>query len=220
MSNYKNILLLGAGGHCLSVLDSLMELAWYDKIGVVDKNYSSENAGNCNPCLEKFMVGDDSDLPRLFSEGYTNAFITVGSIGNTSSRRKLYLLLKQIGYQMPNIIDCNGVVSKNASLGEGIYVGKNAVINAFSEVGNCAILNTSSTIEHECKIGDFVHIAPGCTLCGNVQVEEDTHIGAGSVIKQGIHIGKNTMIGMGSVVLGDIKSGVTAFGSPCKEVKS
>lgn len=217
MSNGKNILLLGAGGHCLSVFDSLMETALYDKIGIIDKtNRQTDNINGCD-YLKRYTIGDDDDLLRLFSEGYTHAFITVGSIGNTEIRKKLYCLLKQIGFHIPNIIDNTAVVSKNVKLGEGIYIGKNSVVNAFSEIGDCVILNTSCIIEHECKIGNFVHVAPGSILCGNVQIGEDTHIGAGSVVKQGIHIGLNTMIGMGSVVRKDVGSHAVAYGNPCKE---
>jgi len=35
-----------------------------------------------------------------------------------------------------------------------------------SEIGEYSIINTNSTIEHDCKIGDYVHIAPGVTMSG------------------------------------------------------
>ena len=219
MSNCKKLLLLGAGGHCISVLDSVMETSEYDNIGIVDKSVSRTDTGNVSAYLQTFILGDDNELPRLFSEGYTHAFIAIGSTGNTAIRRKMYYMLKEIGFIIPNIIDKSAVVSKSVKLNDGIYIGKNAVVNALSVIGSGAIVNTSCTAEHECEIGDFVHISPGVTLCGNVCIDEDSHIGAGSVIKQGIHVGSNTMIGMGSVVLRDIGSGVTAYGSPCKEVK-
>lgn len=222
MSEAKKILLIGAGGHCLSVLDSLLSSYDYEDIGIVDKDYSMLEASNKTLkrrfIMEIPIVGNDYDLERLFSDGYTEAFITVGSIGDIGIRKKLYQLVKNIGFHIPNIIDKTGIVSSYSICGEGIYVGKKAIVNTNTKIGNCAILNTSSVIEHECVIGDFVHIAPGSILCGNVYIGNETHIGAGSVIKQGIQIGKESMIGAGSVVLKNIGSNVIAYGNPCKEV--
>lgn len=242
MPEAKKILLLGAGGHCLSVLDSLLSSCNYEKIGIVDREYAkfkdnkelkesslnicestSKEIQFVNPKLNNTImgipiVGSDENLEELFKEGYTDAFITVGSIGDISVRRKLYQLIKRIGFHIPNVIDKTSVVSIFATYGEGIFIGKNAVVNAYAKIGNCAIINTASVVEHECNIEEFVHIAPGSILSGNVHVAANTHIGAGTIIKQGLQIGSDSMIGMGSVVLKNIGNKVTAYGSPCKEV--
>ncbi|NLZ83744.1 MAG: acetyltransferase [Clostridiales bacterium] len=208
------ILLLGAGGHCMSVLDSLLALNLYTDIGIIDKTYKED----CSDILGVPIVGADDDLERLHEEGYTDAFITVGSLGDTSIRSKLYKIIKGIGFNIPNIIDGSSIISKFATLGEGNYIGKKVAINGATTIGNCTIINTSSSIDHECIINDFVHLSPGSILCGNVSIGANTHIGAGSVIKQGLSIGSDTMIGMGSVVLTNIRANTTAFGNPCREV--
>lgn len=213
MSEIKKIVLLGAGGHCISVLESIKESSMYAEIGVIDKIIEDENV------MGVPIIGCDNDLIRLHSQGYTDAFITVGSIGDTSLRKRLYQLIKQIGFHIPNIIDSSSIISQYATLGEGIYIGRKAVVNAYAKIGNLVIINTSSVVEHECIIEDLVHVSPGSILCGNVQVGKETHIGAGSVIKQRIYIGAGTMIGMGSVVLKNIGDNVVAYGNPCKEVK-
>lgn len=220
MVQNRKILLLGAGGHCLSVLDSLKSLGLYEKIGLVVKDSSDmDEAVKSSGLRDIEIAGCDDELSNLYEQGFTDAFITVGSIGNTSIRQKLYQKIKQIGFHIPNIIDKTAVVSFDVELGEGIYVGKKAVINTGSSIGNCAIINTMALIEHECRIGEFVHVAPGSILCGNVTVGKNTHIGAGSIIKQGITIGSDSMIGMGSVVVSPVGSRVVAYGNPCKEVK-
>jgi sugar O-acyltransferase (sialic acid O-acetyltransferase NeuD family) len=219
MEEAKKILLIGAGGHCMSVLDSLLSSYDYQDIGIIDKKIESEQIlGKSKKSIMGIpIIGHDEELELLFNKGYKEAFITVGSIGNVSLRKKLYQKIKEIGFKIPNIIDKTSVVSSNTSLGEGVYVGKKAIINASTKVGNLAIINTSAVIEHECDIEDFVHVAPGTVLCGNVCIGSETHIGAGSVIKQGVRIGANTMIGMGSVVIKDIEENTIAYGNPCSE---
>ncbi|UGB30428.1 acetyltransferase [Metabacillus sp. B2-18] len=209
----KKIILVGGGGHCKSVLDTLLLTNQYSEIGVVDlKEFLNKKV------LSASVIGTDKDLPQLYKGGYKHAFVSLGSIGKTSRRINLYNTLEDIGFTIPNIIDPTAIISNDVQLGNGIFIGKKAVINAGATIHNGAIINTASIIEHDCIVGEFTHIAPGTVMCGNVQVGRETHIGANSVIKQQIKIGSHTMIGMGSIVLKDIGDSKEAFGSPCKEV--
>ena len=207
----KKLLLLGGGGHCHSVVDSIQSLGIYDEIGILD--------GAAEPCLGVPVIGTDADIPELVMAGWTEAFVTVGSVGNTRVRRKLYEMLKGYGLSVPIIIDPTAVVARGTQIQEGTFVGKRAVVNSGADIGVCSIINTGSMIEHDCVIGDFAHISPGCTLCGQVIIGNDTHVGAGAVVKQLITIRDHVLIGAGSVVVKDIPPGVKAYGNPCKVVK-
>ncbi|AUM97504.1 TPA: acetyltransferase [Clostridium botulinum] len=209
----RKILLLGGGGHCKSVLDSLISRKLYTEIAIIDKK---ENVGKS--ILGVSIIGCDDDLLKFYKEGYTYAFVTLGSIGDPINRVKLFKKLKQIGFKIPNIIDSTAIISEYVDLAEGIYIGKNVVINVGTYIDKGAIINTSSIIEHDCIIGEFSHISPGSVLCGEVQIGANTHVGARSVVKQQVKIGAKTLIGMGSVVLKNISENVIAFGNPCKEV--
>lgn len=207
----KKILLVGGGGHCKSVLDSLLNTNQYSEIGVIDKN---ELIGK--KVLSVSIIGSDEDLTRLYREGYKYAFVTVGSIGDPNIRIKLFNTLENIGFKIPNIIDTSAILSDHVKLDNGIFVGKKAVINTGSYIRKGTIINTSTIIEHDCIIEEFSHIAPGAVLCGEVRVGVNTHIGANSVIRQQVSIGSNAMIGIGSVVLNNIENGMVAYGNPCK----
>lgn len=210
----KKILLIGGGGHCKSVLDTLLELNEYSEIGIVDKK---ENIGSCIMGIP--VIGCDDDLQALFNSKYRYAFVTVGSIGSPSLRIKLYNILSEIGYEIPNIIDSSANVSKNAKIEQGVFVGKQSLVNAGSLIQQGVIINSGSIIEHDCQIGAFVHIAPGAVLGGAVKIGENSHIGSNVTIKQQINIGSNSIIGMGSVVLKNIGDNIMAYGCPCREVK-
>lgn len=210
----NKILLIGGGGHCVSVLDTLLNTYDYSDIGIIEKNRNLTDQ-----VLGVPIIGCDEDLPRLYQEGFRHAFVTVGSIGNPKLRIKIFSELEDIGFCFPNIIDKTAIVSKRSKLDKGIFVGKNAVINAGAIISKGAIINTSTIIEHDCTIEEFAHIAPGSTLCGEVHIGKEAHVGAQSVIKQQIRIGEKTVIGIGSVVVHDIRSNNIAFGNPCKEVQ-
>ena len=205
MSN--KIVLIGGGGHCKSVLDTLLRNNEYDEIVITD---------NAIPVDTKIMgcrvAGNDDVLLKLLTDGFADAFITVGSIKSTKVRRILFEKAIKLGFKMPNVIDKSAVVSNSSKLGKGIFIGKCAVVNADSTVGDAAIINTSSVIEHECIIGSFTHISVGAKLCGNVKVGNDSLVGAGSVVIQGVELGNNVIIGAGSTVLKSIEDDSTRVG--------
>lgn len=211
MVGYNRLLLIGGGGHCKSVLDCLLQQNLYTEYGIVDFDPSA-SLGSI------LVVGNDDDLPRLYDEGWKDAFITVGSIGDNSIRHRLYETLKSYQFNIPIIADASAVIAEDAIIGEGVFVGKGAIVNAGVRIGDCAIVNTGSIIEHDCVIGELSHISTGSILCGQVVVGKDTHVGAGSVVRQCIKIGDNTIVGVGSVVVKDIPSNVEAYGNPCRVI--
>jgi len=210
----KQLLLVGGGGHCSSVLDCLRRIDTYETYGIVDQDGMAHTNRFGIP-----VIGSDTDLPELFANGWTSAVITLGSVGRPERRRALFDLLKAIGFLLPSIVDPSALIGCGTIVEEGVFVGKNAVVNAGAHIACCAIVNTGAIVEHDCMAGEFVHIGPGCTLCGEVTVGDDTHIGAGSVIRQKIQIGRGCLIGAGSVVVGNIPDNAEAFGNPCKVVK-
>lgn len=210
----KDIILIGGGGHCKSVIDTIKNLEKFNIVGILDlKN----KVGTKISGIE--IIGIDEELESLFKKNIKYAFITLGSIGDVFLRKRLYLRAKKIGYSFPNIIDKTSIISKDINIGYGNYIGKGAIVNINSTIENNCIINTGAIIEHDSYIGNFSHIAPGTTISGNTYIGENTHIGTNTTIIQGIKIGNNTIIGAGSVVVRNISSNKKAYGNPCKEVR-
>lgn len=214
----RKILLIGGGGHCHSVLDSILASENNLQIGVIARDQDNMKNLKQDLSLADLVIGTDSDLPVLFKEGWQEAFISLGSVGNTIGRKKLYEVLKNIGFNLPMIKDPTAIISAQAKISSGVFIGKNVVVNAGSVVGDCAIINTGAIVEHDCHIGAFAHVSPGTIICGQAIIGNDAHIGAGSVVRQCISIGSNALIGAGSVVVKDIPNNVKAYGNPCKVV--
>jgi len=205
--NSKRIVLIGGGGHCTSVLDCILSRKEFDEIVIVDSKLPlNSKIMNC------LVVGDDSKLSELKKNGFDYAFITVGSIKSTGVRRKLYQMSRDLGFKFPIICDPSSRISDYSSLGEGTFVGKNAVVNAKAVVGEHCIINTGSVIEHECCVGDFTHISVGSFLCGNCSVGHDSFVGAASTVIQGVNIGNNVIIGAGSTVISNVDDNMKVFG--------
>jgi sugar O-acyltransferase (sialic acid O-acetyltransferase NeuD family) len=139
-------------------------------------------------------------------------------VGHNGIREKIHLQLSQYLGNPINAIHPSAVISASARLGDGIMIAANATLNPLVEIGRGVICNTSCSIDHECIIGDFTHIAPNAVLCGNVTVGRGSFIGANSVIRQGVRIGENVVIGAGTVVIKDIPNNTTVIGNPARKL--
>ncbi|MCR5397706.1 MAG: NeuD/PglB/VioB family sugar acetyltransferase [Lachnospiraceae bacterium] len=196
----KKIVLAGGSGHCKVIIETLKELNIYDEIFITD-----ENLVPGTKVLGCEVVGNDDCLQRLFDEGVTDAFVTVGSIKTTAIRRKLAEKIQTIGFHVPVIIDNTAVVASSAKIGKGTYIGKKAVINADCIIGNYSIINTAAVMEHECTCGDFCHVSIGAVCCGKVCLGNDVFVGTNATVIQKVSIPSNTIVGAGSLILNSIK---------------
>ena len=203
VNDMEDIVIIGFGGHAKSVADSMIQTKKYNIVGYTDK----ENRHN-----GFVYLGTDECLPRIYSNGIHKAILGIGFLGNSRIRDKLVVILKKIGFEFPSIVDISATLARNVNLGEGCYVGKNAVINADSQIGSFCIINSGAIIEHENIIEDYSHVAVGSILCREVRVGNHTFIGAGSTVIQGIKIGENCIIGANSTVLTDIGDKMKVYG--------
>lgn len=208
----EDIILLGLGGHAHSVVDSIEQSGRYNIIGFLD---TEEMQGK--HFRDYTVLGTDDALKKYYDSGIRNAFVTIGFMGHGNIRNQLYERLRYIGYTVPNIIDGTAVVSKCAELEDGIFVGKNAVINADARIGKMCIINSGAVVEHDCEIGMFSHIAVGSVLCGGVLVGEQTLIGANATVIQEKKIGKCCIIGAGAIVNKDIQDNVIRYATTEKQ---
>lgn len=179
----EKIVLLGAGGHCHSVIDVIELENKYEIIGIVDLK---ENIGK--KVFNYSVVACDDELEEVY-KSCKNALITVGHIKSNEIRVRLYKRLKEIGFNLPTIISPNAYVSKYSTIGEGTVIMHHALINANTKIGTNCIINTKALIEHDTKIGDNCHISTDAIINGGVVVRSDSFIGSNSTTKEYIKIG-------------------------------
>ena len=118
-------MLIGGGGHCKSVLDTALRCGRFDDILIVDPVLKAGN--EIMGCL---VSGDDEALHELFDKGYRYAFISAGSIKSTELRHRLFETASAIGFEFPCISDPSAIVSEYTKIEQGVFIGKNAIVNA------------------------------------------------------------------------------------------
>lgn len=99
-------------------------------------------------------------------------------------------------------------------MGTAIMAG--AVINPCSKLGKGVILNTCNSIDHDCVIGNYCHIAIGVHVAGTVSLGDNVWLGAEAIIKNNVTVCENCVIGAGVVFVKDITRTGTYIGVPAR----
>jgi len=198
----KPVAVVGYSGHSYVIIDILLSA------GRIVTAYCDAEKKERNPYHLAYLGKESESIPVLKSFDY---FIGVGHNG---IRKKIFnQLVDQLGNPV-NAIHPSAVISASVEMNHGIMISANATINPLVILGRGVICNTSCSIDHECIIEDFAHIAPNAVLCGNVRIGAGTFVGANAVIKQGVTVGRNVMIGAGTVIIKDVPDNTTVVGNP------
>lgn len=208
-----NLVLLGGGGHCLSVIESIEQTGKYNIAGILEPFPGKGEFINGYP-----VIGTDDDIPELVARGMS-FLVTVGHIKTPVPRQKLFELLKLHKAPIASIIDPAAVVSSRSKIGEGSVILRNAFINSGASIGNNCIINTGAIIEHDARIGSFVHVSTGTIVNGECTIGDSCFIGSGAVLANNISICADTLIGAGTVVLKSIAEPGIYLGNPAQHIK-
>ena len=196
----KKIVIIGASGHGKVVAD-IARLNGYEEILFLDDNKEIEKCGEYN------VVGTTDIFEQFDSE------FVVG-IGDSGIRKKLMNRLEKSNKRIVTLIHPNAVIAEDVIIGNGSVVMAGAVINPGTRIGIGAIINTCSSVDHDCIIGNYVHVAVGAHICGSVMIGDNTWMGAGSLAINNIHICENCMIGAGAVIIKNLDESGMYIGVP------
>lgn len=197
-----SLYLVGAGGHGKVVAEVALSCG-YNNIQFLDDTYG-----------ERSMVSGRWPIvgrPQLLVNGEKFC-----AIGNNALRRNFF---DELGLQRSPVLTHPGsIVSDSASVGAGSVVLAGAILNADTQVGIGNIINTAASVDHDCKLDDFVHISPGVRIAGGVSIGKGSWIGIGAVVCEGIKIGENVIVGAGASVICDVPDNTTYVGVPAKRI--
>jgi sugar O-acyltransferase (sialic acid O-acetyltransferase NeuD family) len=198
LSPKSKILLLGGGGHCKSCIDVIEQEGKYEIVGILDhKKLLGQKI------LEYFFIGTDDDIGKFSKKGYS-FLITVGQVGSSAVRKKLFSLLKENNAQIATIISPRAYISKYTTIGRGTIIMHDVLVNASVSIGENCIINTKSLIEHDTTIEDFCHISTAAVVNGGVIVKEGTFFGSNAVSKEFVETEKDAFVKAGSTFKGQL----------------
>lgn len=191
-SEKPNIVLLGGGGHCMSVIDVIEQESKYTIKGILDHT-------DKGTILDYPILGGDDLVPQLVDENIY-FLITVGQIKSYAIREKLANFLIESKASLATVVSPLAYISKHAQIQEGTVVMHGAIINAGTNIGKHCIINTKANIEHGVHIEDFCHISTCASINGDTTVKRGSFVGSNATVAHGICIPENSVISAGTFI--------------------
>ena len=193
-----DLVIIGGGGHGISVFEAVNSLGQFNVVGFIDNHAKA--------ALSRFGVkylGADDHLHKII-RSKTSAVIGLGQIESPELRIAIGEMLVKRNIPLPPIIAASATVSQLSAIGKGSVVLNKALVNANSRIGAFNIINSGAVIEHGVCTEEYVHVAPGAIILGDVNIGMGSFIGAGVIVREGVTVGNRCLIGAGSFIHRDV----------------
>lgn len=214
MPNQEQFVIWGSAGHA-KVLSDIINTQG----GTIIALFDNRDVTSAIPNVPLY-IGQSGFEKWVIDFNYRSSISALVAIGGNRGRDRFAIqrLFTKFGIKLPSIAHPSASISNSSCIGAGTQVLAQGVIAAGSTLGEACIVNNHASVDHECILGDGVHIAPGAVLCGCVTVGDFAFIGAGAVVLPHLTIGKEAIIGAGAVVTKDVAPGSTVVGNPARRI--
>jgi sugar O-acyltransferase (sialic acid O-acetyltransferase NeuD family) len=201
------LIIIGASGHGKVVADIAIKMNKWQSIAFLDDDQTIKTSMG----LE--VIGTTADAFTYKDEA--DFFV---AIGNNAVREKVQEKFIEEGLNVVSLIHPSAVIGTDVEIGIGAVVMAGVVINNSTRIGKGCIINTSSSLDHDNVIENYVHISPGVRTAGSVGIGKGTWLGIGSIVSNNVNICSSSKVGAGAVVVKDITEPGTYVGVPVRKI--
>lgn len=189
--------LIGAGGFAREVKAQMKQP---NMISFVSDEYWVENSDNILP------------LSKFDSSKYCVNVV----IGDPTLRKRMIDTLPSDTKYFTFIHPTAQILDDNILIGEGSIICANCILTTNIVLGKHTHLNLSTTIGHDCVIGDFFTTAPGAKVSGNCNIGSEVYLGTNSSIREKLTICSKVTVGLNGGVVKSISDPGIYVGVPAK----
>ncbi len=194
-SDSISVIIIGGGGGAKMIIDALKHSNKYKVVGILDDKLKIGSN-----IMGVYVVGDLKDVQSLLKVEITNFIIAFGVLKERNVRHDLYLSLKQLGCNFPNVIHPKAIVEESVLMGEGNVILAMANVGSCVSLGNLNYINNNALISHDCILHDNVHLAPASVLASSIIIESNVLIGMNTTLYYGIRIGSDSTVLNGLII--------------------
>ena len=202
--NKERIAVIGAGGHAKVVASTLMA-AGHQVVSFYDDDLQKRGT-------HIFGIPVVGPVSELKYDNFSHAII---GIGQNDQRKRL---VEKLDLDWITVIHPYAWVHPEVSLGAGTVVCAGAIVQPYSRIGSHVIINTRASVDHDCCVGDYVHLALS-HLAGGATANEGAFLALGSIVFPGVQIGASATVSAGSVAMKDVMPRSIVAGTPARLIK-
>lgn len=133
----------------------------------------------------------------------------ISGVGKPSDRKHVVdtLLTLQPEATFARVIHRSVVVMPNVDIALGVFLAPHATVATGSRLSWHVVINQNVSVGHDCRIGAFSVISPGCMLSGRTEIGEETFLGSNAVTYPGIKVGRGCTVSALTSVARRLKDG-------------
>lgn len=191
----ERVLVIGAGGAGVQILDVLSRLANQRAVGLLDDNPDLHG----KTVMGVPVLGPIEQAGDFFEQGlFDGAVISIGT--RISLREQIFARLKAAGVPFANVIAPSAQLRSNVSMGSGNAIMPLAQVGACTTMGDNNFLSSFVNLEHHNRLGDHCTFGPGVMTSGQVGIGDRVKFGAGVFVEPLIEIGSDSVVASGVVL--------------------
>ncbi|MCK9275728.1 MAG: hypothetical protein M0P57_11640 [Syntrophales bacterium] len=210
----KEIVIIGGRGNgtvIASVIEDCADSGQNIKCAGFLNDFESEINGY--PVLGKIRNGNWKKL-----SGHLYFIYAMSNVNQSCMRHRLLQELNIPAERFATIVHPSAVVSKKASLGNGVVLMPFVHVGPDVAIGNHSQFFAQSFVGHDTEVSEFVFVANNASIGGRVRVEEGAHIGSNSSVLERVTVGRYSLVGLGSVVIRSVAAFEKVAGNPAKTI--
>lgn len=186
---FNQLIIIGGRGGAKMIIEAVRSVGYLTIKGIIDDTLQINDE-----VLGVKVLGGETELIKLYSEGYHNLVLSFTSLSDLSIRESKYYELKKLGFKFPNIIHRRATIEPSVKMGEGNIVLANAMVGSDVTLGDINFVNTGAIISHDTSVNVNNHFAPNAVLAGRITVGKNNLFGMCSTIYFDTVIGDNNTI--------------------------
>jgi len=192
------VVIVGAGSTAQAVASTLLNDRNFQVSGFTDKDEKTKG----KKMLGIEVIGTHKILKDLFKQGIRGAVTAIGFDNNI--REKYFHQLKEIGFEMINVIHSSALIDPSARIKEGVIIGPGCIVSPQVAIEQNSILEAGTIIGANTQIADNVYIGVGCCVGGGGFIKRNAFLGVGCSVASYVTIGKNVKVEAGASVSKDL----------------